>query len=354
MTFLMTGGGTGGHVIPAIAVAKELQRRGHYPFFVGTESGMESRIVPREGFEIEYVKIGGLNRVGVAQQLRTLAMLPGSIMTASSIIERRKPVGVFSMGGYAAAPAMIAARWKKLPVVLMEPNAMPGFVSRRMANHIDRALLSFEEEKKYFPQGCVEITGLPVRREFFEIPRKAPGSPLKVMITGASQGSKRLNETARDAWPLFEKAGWPVEFIHQTGRLTHGEFAPLFEQARIPGRVTEFIVDMPAAFAEVDLIVCRSGAGTVSELAAAGKPAILVPFPFSADDHQLKNAAAMQHAGAALLIRDQEMTGQRLFDEVMRFVNEPQRLMEMGEAARKLAKPGAAERAADLLEELAK
>lgn len=353
MIFLMTGGGTGGHVIPAIAVAKELQRRGHSPFFVGTEKGMEARIVPREGFEIEYVRIGGFNQVGIVKQIRTLAMLPGSIMTATNIIRRRKPVAVFSMSGYAAAPAMIAARLEKLPIIVMEPNAIPGFVSRKLANHVDRALLSFEEARRYFPADRTEITGLPVRAEFFSIPPKAPGTPLKILVTGASQGSKRLNEAARDAWPLFAQAGWPVEFIHQTGRLTHSEFAPLFEAEKVPGRVTEFIVDMPAAFAETDLVICRSGAGAVSELAASGKPSILVPFPYAADNHQFKNAEAMQNAGASILVRDQELTGQKLFDEVMKFIDDPQKLINMGAAARKLAKPGAAERAADLMEELA-
>lgn len=353
MNFLMTGGGTGGHVIPAIAVAKELQRRGHSAFFIGTEKGMESRIVPREGFDIEYVRIGGLNQVGLIQQIRTLAMLPSSIMSATEIISQRQPQAVFSMGGYAAAPATIAALLKKLPVILMEPNAYPGFVSRKLANHIDRALLSFEQAKQYFPPDRTEITGLPVRSEFFSIPNKTPGTPLKVLITGASQGSKRLNEAARDSWPLFAAQNWPVEFIHQTGRLTHGDFAPLFEKEKVPGEVTEFIVDMPAAFAQVDLVICRSGAGAVSELAAAGKPSILVPFPFSADQHQLRNAEAMQNAGAAVLIRDADFNGQRLFDEVMRFITNPQLLVQMGAAARQLAKPGAAERAADLMEELA-
>lgn len=353
MTFLMTGGGTGGHVIPAIAVAKELQRRGHTPFFVGTENSMESRIVPQHGFEIEYVKIGGLNRVGIAQQLQTLLKLPGSVLAASKIIDQRRPAGVFSTGGYVSAPAMVAALWRKVPVVLMEANALPGFVSRKLATHVNRALLSFEEAKKFFPVGRAEVTGVPVRSEFFQVPDKAPQKPPTVLITGGSLGSKRLNKTVRDSWPLFAEAGWPVTFIHQTGRLTHDEFAPAFERAKVPGRVSEFIQDMPAAFAEADLIICRAGGGTTTELAASGKPSILVPFPFAADDHQTKNAEAMERAGAARLIPDKEMTGRRMFEEVMKFVQEPERLLEMSRAARRLAKPGAAERAADVMEELA-
>ncbi len=354
MTFLMSGGGSGGHVIPAIAVARELRRQGHSAFFVGTARGMESKIVPASGFELETIRIGQFNRVPLLTKLKTLAQLPKAVSDAAQIIDRRKPAAVFSMGGYVAAPSMMAARRRNLPVVLMEPNALPGFVSRRLGGSVTRALLSFPDAERFFPKGRTEITGLPVRSEFFEIPPAPPRQPLSILITGGSQGSRKLNEAARDSWPMFATAGWPVRFLHQTGRLTHAEFAPAFEQARVPGEVTEFISDMPAALEAADLVVSRSGAGAVSELSAAGKPSVLVPFPGAADNHQLRNAEAMQRAGAAEVILDSELTGERLFLTTMKYVENLALLTGMSTRARALAKPGAALRAAEVLVEVAR
>jgi UDP-N-acetylglucosamine--N-acetylmuramyl-(pentapeptide) pyrophosphoryl-undecaprenol N-acetylglucosamine transferase len=351
MTVLMAGGGTGGHVIPAIAVARELRARGHQPFFVGTRTGMESTIVPREGFDLELIEIGGWNRVGAMQQLRTLAQLPASILASRRYIARRRPRALFSMGGYVAAPPMIAARLSRLPIIAMEPNAIPGLVSRKLARWIDRALVSFEESRRYFRPGSVEVTGLPVRREFFNVPEKPPQHPLTVLITGGSQGSKKLNEAARESWPIFAREHWPVRFIHQAGRLTYAETAAAFEAARVPGRITEFLQDMPAAFSEADLIVCRAGAGAVAELAAAGKPAILVPFPFAADDHQARNAEAMERAGAARVLRDRDLTGETLAHAILSLSAAD--LTRMAAAAKAIAKPGAAARAATVIEEAA-
>jgi UDP-N-acetylglucosamine--N-acetylmuramyl-(pentapeptide) pyrophosphoryl-undecaprenol N-acetylglucosamine transferase len=196
------------------------------------------------------------------------------------------------------------------------------------------------------------VTGLPVREEFFAIPPKPREAVLTVLLTGGSQGSRRLNEAARESWPLFAGGPLPVRFIHQTGPAAYPELAAAFAATGLEGELVPFLDDMPGAFARSDLVVCRSGAGAVAELAAAGKPAILVPFPYAADDHQLRNAEAFAAAGAARLVLDREMTGRRLFEEVMSLASEPGRLERMGQAARKLARPGAARRAADILEEL--
>ena len=351
-TFLMAGGGTGGHVIPLIAVARELQAHGHQPVFIGTRTGFEAKLVPNAGFRIEWIEIGGLKRVGPVQTLRTAWQLPKSVVKALRIIKRERPAAVFSLGGYAAGPVVIAAWLRGVPIVAMEPNAMPGFTHRRMAHLLSRALLAFSETAKYFPSGRSEITGLPVRAEFFAIAERLPALPLNVLITGGSQGSRTLNRAARDSWEYFRKARAPIRLLHQTGAAAHQEIADAFRASGLDGEVTPFIGDMPDAFAAADLLVCRSGAGTVSELAAAGKASLLVPFPFASDDHQRHNAQTLARAGAAVMVLDRELSGRRLFDEIESLRAQPELLLAMGRNARAFARPGAARRAAAVLEEL--
>ena len=352
--FLMAGGGTGGHVIPALAVARELRQRGHVAFFVGTDRGLESRLVPKEGFRLELIQIGGLKRVGLRQTAATLLQLPVSTMQAGRLLDANRVAAVFSMGGYVAGPPVLAALVRGVPVVVMEPNAVPGFTNRRIAMYVSRALVSFPETARYFLHGRTEVTGLPVREEFFSLPPKPRGGTFTILITGGSQGSRTLNQAARQSWPLFRRSGLPVYLIHQSGLAAFAELRDAFAGSGVDGEVLPFIPDMPGAFARADLVVCRSGAGAVAELAAAGKPSILSPFPFAADQHQLRNAEAFERAGAARLVPDGEMTGEKLVQAVCELVDGPGTLERMGAAARALAHPGAARRAADVLEEVAR
>jgi UDP-N-acetylglucosamine--N-acetylmuramyl-(pentapeptide) pyrophosphoryl-undecaprenol N-acetylglucosamine transferase len=351
-TFVMAGGGTGGHVIPSLAVAHELRDRGHECVFIGTRNGFEARLVPAAGFQIEYVEIGGLKRVGIRRILRTLAELPIGVQHVRRMFKRLRPAAIFSMGGYVAGPVVLAGWRAKVPIVVMEPNAMPGFTNRRIARVVARALLNFSDAARFFPQGRSEVTGLPVRSAFFEIPPRACEDKMTILITGGSQGSRTLNNAARESWRLFRQAEFPARFIHQAGRNTHEELAREFEETGLEGHVTAFIEDMPAAFAQADLVVCRAGAGAMAELAAAGKPSILVPLPTAADDHQLHNAQAFERAGAARLVLDREMDGRRLFEEVTTLFKTPEVLREMGHNARTFAHPNAARRAADLMEQV--
>jgi UDP-N-acetylglucosamine--N-acetylmuramyl-(pentapeptide) pyrophosphoryl-undecaprenol N-acetylglucosamine transferase len=345
----MAGGGTGGHVVPALAVAHELRSRGHSVVFIGVQRGMEAKLVPAENFPIEWIEIGGLRRVGLRQTLATLAELPWSTWHAERILSRIKPAAVFSTGGYVAGPVLLAALWKHLPVVIMEPNAVPGFTHRNLGRFAARALVTFKETERWFPQSRAEVTGLPIREEFFTVPRKPRGSMITVLITGGSQGSRTLNRAVEQSWPLWEKG--TARLIHQTGALMFDELAARFRTSGMEGEITAFLTDMPRAFAEADILVSRAGMGAVSEIAAAGKPSILVPFPAASDQHQLRNAEALEKAGAARLVLDHEMNGARLVDEVTRLTNEPGLLEKMGAAAKAFAKPGAAKRAADVLEE---
>jgi UDP-N-acetylglucosamine--N-acetylmuramyl-(pentapeptide) pyrophosphoryl-undecaprenol N-acetylglucosamine transferase len=347
-TFVMAGGGSGGHVIPALAVARELRARGHTALFIGTRRGMESKLVPCEDFPIEWIEIGGLKRVGFRQTLSTLAELPWSVWQAARMLDQAKPAVVFSTGGYVAGPVLLAALWKRLPVVVMEPNAVPGFTHRRLAHFVARALVSFPQTARWFPKGRAEVTGLPIRDEFFEIRPKPRGAVLTVLITGGSQGSRTLNRAAEESWPLWKDT--KIRFLHQAGAAAYDEIAPRFRAAGMEGTIEPFFADMPRRFAEADMVVSRSGMGAVSEIAAAGKPSILVPLPTASDEHQLRNAQALEQAGAAILVRDSEMNGDRLVRELTRLAAEPGLLAKMSQAARAFAKPGAARRAAEILE----
>jgi UDP-N-acetylglucosamine--N-acetylmuramyl-(pentapeptide) pyrophosphoryl-undecaprenol N-acetylglucosamine transferase len=352
-SFVMAGaGGTGGHIFPSLAVARVLKSRGHQVLFIGTSDGMEARIIPHHGFAMEFVRSGGVNRVGFRKRVWTAFQLPLGVAAALRIFLRHRPQAVFSMGGYVAVPVLAAALLLRVPLVVMEPNAVPGIANRIVGKRVYRALLGFESARRWFPRSKSEVTGLPIRSEFFSLAPKTEG-PFTVLVTGGSLGSRTLNRASRESWRLFRERASSVRIIHQTGRMVESSFAEEFSKAGIGGRVVEFIQDMPAVFAEADLVVGRSGAGGVNEIAAAGKPSVLVPFPFSTDDHQKKNAEALANAGAAILILDAEMNGERLFREVEALRADPKRLAEMRSRVRQFAKPGAAERAAEVLEQAA-
>jgi UDP-N-acetylglucosamine--N-acetylmuramyl-(pentapeptide) pyrophosphoryl-undecaprenol N-acetylglucosamine transferase len=351
-TFIMAGGGTGGHVIPALSVAHELARMGHKPVFIGTRTGFEAKLIPPSGFTLEYIQIGGLKRVGAAQTVRTIGQLPQSVLAVLRMFERYRPSAIFSMGGYVAGPVVLAGLLRRVPLVVLEPNAIPGFTNRRAGRFVTRALLNFNEAARFFPAGRSEVIGVPIRQEFFEIAPKSPDPVFTILITGGSQGSRTLNEAARTAWPYFRNAPFQVRLLHQTGVYAHRAISDEFAQTGLEGEVVPFFENMPAAFAGADLIVCRAGASAVAEISAAGKPSILVPFPGAADQHQQRNAEALERAGAAKLVLDNHMTGERFFTEVEKLATDPQALSAMGERARAFAKPRAAERAAQILDQM--
>lgn len=337
-------------MFPALAVASVLRERGHSLLFVGTREGMEARLVADAGYGIEFIRSSGLNRVGVRRQVQTALQLPGSVAGASALLRRSRAQAVFSMGGYVAGPVMLGALLQRIPLIVMEPNAIPGFANRRVARRVYRALLGFESTGRWFPKDRIEVTGLPVRPEFFSVPAKR-GGIYTVLITGGSRGSRTLNRASRESWKLFRGARSEIRILHQSGAAEHEALATDFVASGLEGEVVPFIENMAEAFARADLVVGRSGAGAVNEIAAAGMPSVLVPFPFAADDHQKKNAELLSHAGAARMVLDAEMSGERLFREVELLRNVPEQRERMRERVRQFARPGAAERAADLLEE---
>ena len=358
MRVLIAAGGTGGHIYPGIAVAKEIARRhaNSEVKFVGTARGLEKKLVPQAGFELSLIDSAGLKSVGVTARARGLLVLPKSLRQAQALIKQYRPDIVLGAGGYVSGPVLLTASFAKLPTLVMESNALPGWTNRVLARFIDKAAVSFEGALPFF-RGKGVVTGNPVRREFFEIPEK-PRDPsrLSVLIFGGSQGAHAINLAMITALPLLGELKTRLRITHQTGEADYEQIASAYanegwsEQAN----VRKYIDDMVAAFTEVDLVICRAGATTTAELIAAGKASLMIPFPFAADDHQRKNAEAMEASGAAKMILQQDLSPQRLAGEIERLVREPEKVTAMEHAARKLSRGDAAAKVVDLIEGMVK
>jgi UDP-N-acetylglucosamine--N-acetylmuramyl-(pentapeptide) pyrophosphoryl-undecaprenol N-acetylglucosamine transferase len=362
MRAVLAGGGTGGHVIPALAIAQELRTRFHAEvIFVGTARGMETRLVPSAGFELRLIEVGALKKVSLATRVKTLLDLPRAIIQSHRILSDFRPDVVIGVGGYASGPTMLAAVIAGVPTLAFEPNLVPGFANRIVGPMVSAAAVQFEQTCRHFRR-CA-VTGVPVRRAFFEVGASAAsevsapcagnqGRPT-LLVFGGSQGAHAINRAVVEALPLFHRDLPSLRIIHQTGERDLEYAQTAYLRAEVAAEVYPFIQDMPCAFAAADLLVCRSGASTVAEVTAAGKPAIFVPFPHAADDHQTRNAEALVRSGAALLLRESELTPQRLFEAVRDLMARPDRLCRMAQAARKLAHPNAATEIAALAVRLA-
>ncbi len=340
---LIAGGGTGGHVIPALAIARELHdAHGAEVRFVGTARGLETRLVPEAGFPLELIKVGQLKNVSIATRARTMLDLPLGVMHCVRLLRDFKPDVVVGVGGYASGPAMMAAILLRAPTLAFEPNAVPGLANRLVGKYVSAGAVNLSETKKYFRNAFV--TGTPVRPEFFAIEQKPGGGPKRLLVFGASQGARVFNETMPKIMDRLLAAVPGLDVVHQTGA-RHGETTlALYEQAGVKldhVRVTKYLDDMAAQFAAADLILCRSGASSVAEVAAAGRAAVLVPFPQAADDHQRKNAEAFVAAGAAAMIVESELTEGRLLTALAGLLKDDSKRAEMGVRARSLAHPRA-------------
>jgi UDP-N-acetylglucosamine--N-acetylmuramyl-(pentapeptide) pyrophosphoryl-undecaprenol N-acetylglucosamine transferase len=352
---LIAGGGTGGHIIPAMAVARELiARHKAEVLFVGTARGMETRLVPEAGFNLRLIEVGPLKNVSLLTRLRTLIDLPRSIFACRTMIREFKPDVVFGVGGYASGPAMAAALQLKVPTMAFEPNAMPGLANRLVGKRVNAAAVNFPAACKWF-RNC-EVTGIPVRPEFFTIEPPTSSAP-HLLIFGGSQGARIFNNHVPKMLADLLRAVPGLTVLHQSGvRHFDATQAAYAASGADPARwqVLTFLDDMPARFRQATLVMARSGASTVAELAAAGKPSLLVPFAAAADDHQKRNAEAMVDAGAAvfLLEKDLDIPGE-LLETLTSLLTSPKQLAAMAEAARNQAHPAAAEQIADRLAALA-
>ena len=356
MRVLIAAGGTGGHIYPGIAVANEILRR-HADAdvrFVGTARGLETKLVPNAGYKLLLIESTGLKNVGMAARARGLFVLPRSFRSARQLIKQFQPDIVVGAGGYVSGPVVLTAALMNLPTMVMESNALPGWTNRTLARFVDKAAVSFEASLPFF-RGKGVVIGNPVRREFFEIaPKHKTGSEFSLLVFGGSQGARAINEAMVAALGDLHEVKDRLRVVHQTGEADLEKVRDGYLKASWEARaeIRKYIDDMVASFADADLVVCRAGATTTAELIAAGKAAIMVPFPLAADDHQRKNAEALEAVGAAKVVLQQNLSGARLAEEISTLVNAPAKLSEMEQAARKLARGDSAAAAVDLIEEL--
>jgi UDP-N-acetylglucosamine--N-acetylmuramyl-(pentapeptide) pyrophosphoryl-undecaprenol N-acetylglucosamine transferase len=356
MRVLIAAGGTGGHIYPGIAVANEVMRRDPAAVvrFVGTARGLENRLVPKAGFELSLIESAGLKNVNLAAKVRGLSVLPKSFIAARRLIREFRPDIVVGAGGYVSGPVLLAARFMGVPTLVMDSNALPGWTNRVLARFVDRATVSFQEALPYF-RGKAVLTGNPVRSEFFEIPAKPRDARrFDLLIFGGSQGARAINEAMVAALPNLTAKKHVLWVTHQTGEPDYEKVQSGYQAATWIGQaeVKRYIDDMVGEFAKADLIICRAGATTSAELVAAGKAAIMVPFPLAADDHQRKNAEALQNGGAARMILQKDLNGELLANEILTLLDQPERIIEMETASRKLARKDAAGATVDLMEQM--
>ncbi len=355
MQVLIAGGGTGGHVIPALAIARQLRdTAGAEVRFVGTARGIETKLVPEAGFQLELIHVGQLKNVSLMTRLRTLGDLPLGVLRCIRLLKDFRPAVVIGVGGYASGPAMMAALLRRIPTLAYEPNAVPGLTNRIVGRFVDAAAVSYPQTTRYFRNATV--TGVPVRQAIFDVPAKSPASSPRLLITAGSQGAKVFNDTMPAIVERLLTAVPGLTILHQAGSRHQDATLNAYAASGADEKgweVRPFIDDMPHQYALCSLVLARSGS-TVSELAAAGRPSLLVPFPQAADDHQRRNAEVLVDAGAAVMILQPDLTPERLLDELTTLLLDRERLAVMGANARTLARPGALERIAKMALELAR
>jgi UDP-N-acetylglucosamine--N-acetylmuramyl-(pentapeptide) pyrophosphoryl-undecaprenol N-acetylglucosamine transferase len=351
---LIAGGGTGGHVFPALAIAAEWLSRGseREVVLVGTQRGIEMRLVPKAGLPLETIRVAGLKGKGGMTLAKNLAKLGTGLLDAFGVLKRHRPAVAFGVGGYAAGPMMLATWLRGIPNVIFEPNAEPGFTNKVLSRLAQRIATGYEISARTWGDKAV-VTGCPVRADFFTVQQRTPTKPLRLLITGGSQGALPINRVFVDAMDLLAKRRGELQIVHQTGERDYNAVRTAYARREIFAEVVPFLSDMAERFAWADVIVCRAGAITTAEVAAAGRAAIFIPFGRATDSHQLRNAQEMTSAGAGRLISESELTVDRLTREIFSLLDQPREIEALSAKARSLARPQAARDIVNLIEEAA-
>ncbi len=351
---VIAGGGTGGHLFPALSVAKELQRRrpGAEIEFVGSKRGLEQRLVPQAGFPLFTLSLSGLKGAGFVAKIRAAIAAGWAVFRSAIRMLRKRPRLAIGVGGFASGPAVLAAKVLGVRTMVLEQNHFPGATNRWLARRVDAVCLPSDEASRHIG-GRKFVTGNPVRPEFFKIGPAPGGDTLSLLVFGGSRGAHSINRAMTDALASLSRLEAPPRIVHQTGPTDEeGVGAAYREYADGRGEARAFLDDMAQRLESADLVVCRAGASTIAELAAAGRPAILIPYPYAADDHQTRNARTLEASGAAIVIPDAELDGDRLAATIAELASDRSRLAAMSRAAKTLAQPHALSRIADIAETL--
>ncbi len=349
MRVAIAGGGTGGHLYSGTAVYELLSREGgHEVRFIGTRDGIEARVLPSMGVDVRFVPVSKFRKSGLAAKAASVAVLPVSVLCALVELVKFRPDVVLGVGGYASGPAVAAAVLLGVRRAVIEQNSVAGFTNRLLGRFVGRAFVGLPGALSDFPADVGVFVGNPVRSALFTLPPvDKTATPFTILIFGGSQGAHRINELIGEALPSLADLKDGLVFIHLSGRNDYGQVKRAYEGAGMRGEVYEFRDDMETLYARAHWVIARSGAMTVSELAAARRPSLLIPYPFAVDDHQAANAAYLVDAGAAVMIRQEELTGSRLASLIREAYGDRERLLEMGKKAGEAARPGAAREIAD-------
>jgi UDP-N-acetylglucosamine--N-acetylmuramyl-(pentapeptide) pyrophosphoryl-undecaprenol N-acetylglucosamine transferase len=345
VSLLVAGGGTGGHLYPGVAVARELLSRvpGSSVSFVGTAAGIEARVIPREGLPLDCIRSAGLKGKSPVALLKGLLLLPLSAWDAWRVVSRRRPSVVIGVGGYSSGPVVALAALRGIPTLLMEQNATPGLTNRLLARVVRAAAVTYEESLATFGSKAF-VAGNPVRPEFFSMagPEAAPDGRMRLLVFGGSQGAHAINVAMAEAAATLAASSPAVHVTHQTGERDLAMVREAYAAAGLAARVEPFLFEMHREMREADVVVCRAGATTLAELTAAGRAAILIPLPTATDDHQRRNAEALARQGAALVVEQRDLTPGRLAEAVLALARDTERRARMAAAARQMARPDAA------------
>lgn len=347
MRVMLAGGGTGGHLFPGLAVAREFQKRDAKTaiVFVGTAQGIEFRVIPKEGFKLETLTVKGMKGRGLRGLFDALITVPMSVLRSLKLIAQFRPDCIIGLGGYASGPLLLAAKLKRVRCAVMEQNLRPGFTNKHLARWVDRVFTTYRDSAKFLPGANVVEAGNPVRWQ--KLPEVKRREKFSLFVFGGSGGARRINFAVADALEKLTDLKDQIFVHHQTGQTDYPAIKAKYQALPFEAEVVPFIDKMDEAFAQADLVVCRSGASTVAELTVFGKAAILVPFPYAIYDHQRGNAEALQQQGAAEMILDQELSAERLAERVRFYFADRGRLEKMAAAAKTLGRPDAAARIVD-------
>ena len=356
MKVLIAGGGTGGHLFPGIALAEEVTTRhhGNEVVFVGTERGLEARVVPKEGYPLELVKVQGLKGKSLLAFIKALFALPLAFIESFRILARQKPDVVVGVGGYASGPVVLAAWLMGIPTAIQEQNALPGLTNKVLGRVVRVVFTAFEGARAFFPEKKVQLIGNPIRRKLMDnyLRSHVAHERFSLLVFGGSLGARGINQRMIEALDSLGDLKDGLHFVHQTGKNDLEQVRKGYAEKGFQADVVEFIDDMSSAYAKADLVVCRAGATTLAELTVCKKASILIPFPHATDDHQAVNAKALVDAGAALMFRESELTGAKLAEVIRTLKSDPAKLKNMEKKAGLLGRPEAAKELADVCVDL--